>query len=78
MNASPILASNLSFSLQQFARCRRRVLTVATLDRIVEGSIIISMERDSFRFKYKRRMGLRTAAGTIGKQQLQGGLHMTQ
>jgi hypothetical protein len=54
------------------------VLTVATLDRIVEGSIIISMERDSFRFKYKRRMGLRTAAGTIGKQQLQGGLHMTQ
>jgi hypothetical protein len=57
MNASPILASNLSFSLQQFARCRRRVLTVATLDRIVEGSIITSMERDSFRFKYKREWG---------------------
>jgi hypothetical protein len=56
MNASPILASNLSFSLQQFARCIRRVLTVPTLDRIVEDSIILAW-RGELRFKYKRRTG---------------------
>lgn len=57
-----ILASNLIFGIGDCAFAGDGVLTMAMFDRVLQHSIIVSINGESFGLKDKRKAGLLAAA----------------